>query len=109
MRNSLLGLLVGMLATGLFVYFYEIPKSNKLADEKYTAGCRVSDSTGMKKGYSLGYAQAKLEQKQAEDKLAAEKKAKEDARHHAWLRAQKTPKPIQNWHVYEGKIADPIE
>ena len=111
MKNIFIGLIIGVVLCGL-AGFLALPGIKKTAyDSGVEEGTKKGIAQGTTAGIAQGIAQLKAEQmqKHEQDSLAAVKRYKEARRKAAAMRKPvEKPKPVQNWHVINGKIDDPI-
>jgi hypothetical protein len=108
MKKILIGLAIGIVLCGLACFFI-IPGIRETAyNSGFDAGNKKGVSTGTVAGIAKGIAQVREEQKQEQDRIAAEEKNKAAAMQKVMHRPRKVVKEVQNWHVIDGKIADPI-
>lgn len=110
MKNIFIGLIIGILLCGLGG-FLALPGIKKTAyDSGVEEGTKKGMAQGTTAGIAQGIAQLKAEQmqKRQQDSLAAVKRFKEAKRRAAMTKKVEKPKPVQNWHVINGKIDDPI-
>ncbi len=108
MRNLLIGLLLGIIlcTVGGYIMYPTVKKTSY--DEGYKAGMINGNATGLAEGKTQGAAEVRAEIKHHEDSLAADIQKKEAERKAAMKKVHKAPPPVQNWHVIDGKIADPV-
>lgn len=110
MKRFFLGLAVGILLGGA-TYFIVEPKIKGAAYERgYQVGLKNGMDTGTATGIAQGIARVHSEQKQHRDSVAAVEKIKaEQLKAAAAARKPvKVDRPIQNWHVIDGKIDRPV-
>ena len=76
----------------------------------FQAGKKVGDSTGLALGAVQGYGKAKTEQKRFDDSLASVAKERSLALQRNARKRKKEAKTaiVQNYHVIDGKIGEPI-
>lgn len=106
------GLLTGVAICAL-VGFLSLPGNQKKHyDSGYAEGLKKGTADGTAAGITKGMEQLRAEQKAKHDNdsaaaakryLLAKQKAAAERR-----KAEEKPKPVQNWHVIDGKIDDPI-
>jgi|GEM_PF-1706574 len=110
MKNFFIGLVTGLIlcvAAGILIH----PGIKQAAhDEGYAAGMKKGEETGKAAGIAKGQADLLAEQKAKHDAdvAAVQAKVAEQARLaklHPKVRVQKVQ---QNWHVIDGKIAEPV-
>ena len=110
MKNLLIGLIIGIVLCGLagFLVLPGIKKSEY--DNGYNEGNKKGLAQGTTEGITKGMAQLKAEQqhKRQQDSLTAVARYHDALRKAAAAKKAEKPKPIQNWHVINGKIDDPI-
>ena len=110
MKNFFIGLLIGVALCGL-AGFLALPGIKKTEfDNGVAEGTKKGIAQGTTEGIAKGIAQLKAEQKQKheQDSMAVAKKYHEARMRAAVLQKTRKPKPVQNWHVINGKIDDPI-
>ena len=110
MGKLLIGLVIGVVVSG-GVGLIAIPKIKQAAyDKGYDLGNKDGTAKGTTAGIATGIAQitAVQAQKHADDSVASVKKYQEARRKAAMSKRRVAPKPIQNWHVIDGKIEQPI-
>ena len=110
MRNFLIGLLCGLVIAAIAGYLLLPQVKQPSYEAGYAAGNSKGESAGMAAGIAKGVAQVQQEQKRVKDSIAVADKRQEDARRRmATARKKKeVVKVVQNWHVIDRKIADPI-
>lgn len=109
MKQIIIGVLIGAILTGL-AGFLAMPEIKKTAyDTGFQEGTKGGITQGTAAGITQGIAQVKEEQrlKHQQDSTTAAKKYQE-AKRRAAIKPVEKPKPIQNWHVIDGKIDEPI-
>lgn len=107
-NNFLMGLFLGLVIVGGANYFIVQPQLQKSAYEKgQEAGRREGVASGISIGVSEQEAKFKAELKRASDSSLAALNS-ERATRKAAARVKRTPRPVQNWHVIDGRIADAI-
>lgn len=110
MKNFFIGLVTGLIlcvAAGILIQ----PGMKQAAhDEGYAAGMKKGEETGKAAGIVKGQADLLAEQKAKHDAevAAANAKAAEQARIAKAKTKVKVVKVQQNWHVIDGKIAEPV-
>jgi hypothetical protein len=109
MKNLFIGLAIGVILCGL-ACFLAMPGVKQTAyDSGFKAGNIKGIAAGKATGINEGIAEIKSEQKQASDSLAVDEQQKrEEALQRAARKPKKLVKEVQNWHVIDGKIAEPI-
>lgn len=108
MKNLLLGLLIGITFCAAVGYIMYPRISQTLHDSAYQEGVRVGADSGIIKGISQGMDQAHVAQQRREDSIAEMQRKEAERRKAAARKVHKEPAPVQNWHVIDGKIADPV-
>jgi type IV secretory pathway TrbL component len=110
MKKIMIGLLIGAVMAGA-VCFFMMPDIKKAAyDSGYAAGNKAGMTAGTAAGVQQGIAELKAQQKHEKDSIAADAQKREEAIKKAAAGKVKKPAPIiQNWHVIDGQIAEPIE
>lgn len=107
MKKVTIGLSAGLLLCGLAVYV-AVPMIQQAA---YKNGYNAGDARGLIDGKAAGITQGiseiRAHEQQVRDSIAAEQH-KEAALHKQRHKPIRVERPIQNWHVIDGKIADPI-
>ncbi len=107
MKKLLIGVFLGILASGVTSYLV-IPGMKQDSYEKgYNEGYQKGIDTGINAGIVRGIAVSEAEQKHIHDSLIAVAEMQAAVKQ-KMLKHKKVVKPIQNWHVIDGKIADPI-
>lgn len=107
MKKVFLGLFLGLLLSGI-IAFLMIPKVKQTAyDNGFNEGNKQGISTGTAAGITQGIAQVQASEQHERDSVAIVEK-NEAARIKAAYKPRKVVKPTQNWHVIDGKIADPV-
>lgn len=110
MGKFFMGLLVGIILCvlgGLMA----LPGVKQAAHDSGVAeGTKTGMAQGTTAGIAQGIAQVKAEQKQKHttDSTAAAHRYQQARRKAAATKVKEKPKPVQNWHVIDGKIEDPI-
>jgi len=107
MKNFSLGFVIGLVVTCAVVFLGIVPSIKQSTyDKAFAAGNTSGTNAGIKIGIARGVEQVR--QRQVQDSIHADalnRKAMEAA---ARKRSRTKPQPVQNWHVIDGKIADPI-
>lgn len=107
MKNLFFGIIIGALLCGLIGYLALGSFKQAAHDEGYNDGVKSGIATGAAEGIAKGKAQVLADQKREQDStaMAAQKKVEQTKA------AQKyhKPAPVQNWHVVEGKIDEPVK
>ena len=110
MKNFFIGLLTGLIlcvAAGILIH----PGIKQAAhDEGYAAGMKKGEETGKAAGIAKGQADLLAEQtaKHEAEVAAANAKVAEQSRIAKAKAKVRVVKPTQNWHVIDGKIAEPV-
>jgi len=108
MKKVFLGMGIGIILCGA-AGFLVVPK---VQQEGYTNGYAIGSKEGreegMKAGIAQGVAELKAMQKHEQDSLANERIKQEERMRAARAKRKPAPAPIQNWHVIDGKIGDPV-
>lgn len=112
MGKFFFGLLTGIILCAIAA-FIALPTVKK---ESYDIGYAEGNKKGMADGKTAGIAEgvaemkAQLEFKHKQDSAAAANryKAAKYKAETARRKAEEKPKPVQNWHVINGQIDDPI-
>ena len=108
MTKVIIGLVIGALLCGIAGYI-EIPKIKQTSyDSGFTAGVKKGTEEGTTAGIAQGIAQVKAQQKQEHDNMVAAQQKQEAAHKRSMKRRKKVEPPVQNWHVIDGKISEPI-
>ena len=108
MKNFFIGLIIGIVLAGVAGYLM-LPGIKQTSYESgYDAGNKKGIVTGTNTGIAQGIDQLKALQKHESDSVAMVEKNLE-AKRKAARKPKKVEEPTQNWHVYDRKIADPIE
>lgn len=107
MKKVFLGLFAGAaLCAGAFIIM--IPKMKQAAyDNGYAIGNKDGIAAGTTAGITKGISEEDAKM-QAERQKAAEAAKEREARMRIAAKPKKVEKEIQNWHVIDGKIGDPI-
>lgn len=112
MGKFFFGLLTGVIVCALIAFLTVPSMQTKSRDAGYAEGVKKGTADGMTAGIAKGIEQLKSEQlaKHRQDSTAAAHRymiAKQKAAA-ARRKVEAKPKPIQNWHVIDGKIDEPI-
>ncbi len=108
MKKILIGLIIG-LVLGVAAFFMAMSGIKQTAyDSGYSAGNKAGITSGTTIGISQGVAQVKAMEQQHADSVAAAAEQAKLAEQKTMRKHVKVVKEIQNWHVIDGKIADPI-
>ncbi len=108
MKNFFVGLIIGVVICGI-IGFVMHPKVKKAGyDEGYKTGTEEGMAQGTKQGIAEGIERLKAEQQHTQDSIALVRERIEAERRAAARRRYKKPEPVQNWHVVNGKIGEPI-
>ena len=109
MKKMIIGLALGIVLSGAACYF-ALPKVKQAAyDSGYETGNKQGIATGTTAGITQGISEILAKQKHAHDSLTAIENKKEASRKAAQKQKEKEElKDIQNWHVVDGRVADPI-
>ena len=107
MKNFFLGSLIGAAITFAIIWFGIMPGTKQTAYETgFSAGNAAGTDAGTKAGIVKGIEQVReIEQQDSLRMAELNRKALEAA---AAKRQRRKPQPVQNWHVIDGRIADPI-
>lgn len=110
MKRFFLGLAVGILSGGAVFFIVESKIKEAAFDKGYHVGLMKGIDTGTIVGIAQGVAKVHSEQKQHHDSVAAveKKKAALQKAAAAARKPVKVDRPIQNWHVIDGKIDRPV-
>ena len=110
MKNFLIGLIIGLLLCGGAAFFVAPGIKKAAYDSGFETGNKKGITTGTSAGVTQGIEECKAQIKQAHDRdsTALVQKAIE-AKRKAEYKAKKVVKEVQNWHVIDGKIADPVQ
>jgi hypothetical protein len=111
MKNILIGLVLGILLTGVVCYFVFLPdikdKTYKTAyDEGSKKGFADGRDTGMAAGITATEQKFAAAAAHERDSLATVQKNMEEMQKAA--QKKHTVKQVQNWHVIDNQIGDPI-
>ena len=107
MKKVIIGLVAGIVICG-GAFMVEYPTIKKDAyDSGFEAGNKAGIATGTTAGIAQGVADMKALQKQQHDSLAKAEQKQEAVRKAAMV-PKKKPEILQNWHVIDGSIADPV-
>jgi hypothetical protein len=110
MKKLIIGLVLGILVTGV-IGFLSLPGIKKAEyDNGFEAGVKKGTADGTAAGITKGIAQVHEEQaqKHKQDSTAAAIRYINAKRKAAMRKPKEVVKPVQNWHVIDGKIDDPI-
>ena len=108
MKTILIGLIIGIVLSGI-AFFLMMPGMKQTAyDSGYSNGNKAGISAGITTGIGQGVAQVKAEQQHERDSVANAEKSKVEAMAKMARKQRKVVKEVQNWHVIDGKIAEPI-
>ncbi len=108
MKKVFLGLGIGIIMCGV-AGFVLLPKVEQEGYAKgYAEGNKEGKDEGTKAGIAQGIAELKALQKHQQDSITNERIKQEDRMRAARAKRKPAPAPIQNWHVIDGKIADPV-
>ncbi len=107
MKKVFLGMLLGIVlcGAGLAVAYPGIER--KAYEEGYAAGNKDGNATGITTGIAQGVAQVNAIIKARQDSLDAATARAAEKRRAAGRKKAKPP--VQNWHVVDGRIGDPVE
>jgi len=109
MKKFFIGLVLGIILSGVACYL-AIPGIKQTAyDSGYETGNKKGITTGTNAGITEGIAQVKAIQKHEQDSTAIIQKNWEAQRRAARRHKEQEIKPVQNWHVIDGKIDDPVK
>ena len=107
MKKVFLGLFLGLLLSGIIALLM-VPKVKQAAyGNCFNAGNKQGVSTGTAAGIAQGIAQVQAHEQHEHDSVTIAE-TYEAARLRAAYKPHKVVKPVQNWHVIDGKIADPV-
>ena len=108
MKKVFLGLALGIVVCGV-AGFLALPGIKQASyDSGFKAGNQTGIVTGTTAGIAQGVAQVEAREKHEHDSVAVAEKNLEALRLKAAHKAHKVAPVVQNWHVLDGKIADPI-
>jgi len=110
MKKIMIGLALGIVLCGA-AYFLTIPQVKQAEyDRGYNDGNKKGITAGTTAGIAQGVADMQAQQKQIHerDSIAMVQKQHELAMQKAAAKPKKVVKEIQNWHVIDGKIGDPV-
>lgn len=105
MKNVFIGLILGIALCSMLGWFLAVPGVKQAA---YDAGFEAGNQKGTSAGIATGIAEEKATQKRISDSLTAAAEAERKAAQKNRPKPKKAQKPIQNWRVIGGKIAEPI-
>ena len=108
MKTFFIGLILGLAIAGLAGYLLLPDIKHTAHDAGFTEGNKKGIETGTTEGITKGIAQIKAEEKRVQDSISVVQKNLAAQRKAALIRKEKEVKPIQNWHVIDGKIDDPV-
>jgi hypothetical protein len=107
MKKVFLGLVLGIVLCAIAGYIM-LPGIKKTAyDSGYNTGNKEGIASGTTAGIAKGIADIEARQKQQRDSIATVQ-ANLAAKRKALQKPRKVAPPIQNWHVVDGKIAEPV-
>ncbi len=108
MKKMLIGLVIG-LVLGVVAFFMAMSGIKQTAyDSGYSAGNKAGITSGTTIGIAQGVAQVKTMEQQHNDSVAAAAEKTKLAMQKSMRKHVKVVKEVQNWHVIDGKIAEPI-
>jgi len=108
MKKVLIGLIIGFLIAGA-AGFIVIPGIKQTAyDAGFQDGNKKGVADGTRAGIVQGIADIKAIQKHQQDSVAQVRRNEEEQRKAAARRAKKPAPVVQNWHVIDGKISEPV-
>lgn len=107
MKNFSLGFAIALAIACAIVFLGVIPSVKRSAyDKGFAAGNASGTESGIKIGIAKGVEQVRESKVQDSIRIEAlNRKASEAA---AKKRTNTRTEPVQNWHVIDGKIAEPI-
>ncbi len=106
MKYWFIGLVTGLILCAI-AYYMLAPAIKKTAyDNGFVAGTTEGIATGKTEGITAGIAACKADIQRRQDSVSVAKQ--QASRKSASRKARKPAGPIQNWHVINGKIAEPI-
>lgn len=109
MKYFFIGLLLGIVFSVAAFYFMAVPGIKQTEfDSGYAKGIKEGTDKGITTGIAQGVEQVHAELQRVEDSTVAALQQLEAQRKAAQKRQAKKQKPVQNWHVINGKIGDPI-
>ena len=108
MKKFFIGLVIGIAITAAAGYFMLPDIKQKAYDSGYGEGNKKGIVTGTAAGITQGIAQIQAQQKHERDSIAMVQRNLEAQRRVARKHKEAEIKPVQNWHVIEGKIQDPV-
>ena len=107
MKNFLIGLLIGIVLCSV-ACFLVFPTIKETAyNTGYDAGNKKGISTGTATGITQGIAEMQARQKHERDSLSIVEK-NQAVIWKATHKPKKVVEQVQNWHVIDGKVADPV-
>ena len=107
MKNFFLGSLIGAAVTLAIIWFGIVPGTKQTAYESgYSAGNAAGIDAGTQAGLVKGIEQVRQQEQQ--DSLRMDELNRKALDAAAAQRQRRRPQPVQNWHVIDGRIADPI-
>ncbi len=107
MKNLFIGLIIGIVLCAV-AGFIILPGIKQTSYESgFAAGNTKGIATGTTAGIAQGIADLKAEQQRQQESIIAAQKAQE-AKKKSAHKPRRAAKPVQNWHVIDGKIADPV-
>jgi hypothetical protein len=108
MKKIIAGLVLGLVLSASGFYF-SLPKIKQTSyDQGYAVGNKEGLATGTTAGIAQGVDQVNARIKHDQD-IAAEAARKRAAQRKVAAKPKEVEKPVQNWHVIDGKIAEPVK
>lgn len=107
MKKFIFGLVAGLVIGGIVLYV-AVPKVKQTSyDSGFEAGNKQGIATGTTAGIAQGVADLQAKEKHERDSVAVLIQKREATRKAA-IKPKKKPEVIQNWHVIDGQIAEPV-
>jgi hypothetical protein len=106
MKNLLTGLTLGVIIA-IVVWLLATPKLKQVAyDQGFAEGRQTGIAAGTLAGIEVGHAKCIAEQARTKDSITAARL--NAARKKSARKPVEEAKPVQNWHVIDGRIAEPV-
>ena len=107
MSKFIFGLLTGIVLCGI-AFYVAMPKIKQTG---YDSGVEAGTAQGVITGKAAGMTECMetiaAKQKHERDSIAVIQK-KQEAQHKAAMKPKKKPEIVQNWHVIDGQLAEPV-
>lgn len=107
MKNFSLGFFIGIAIACGVMFLGVIPSFKKSSyDVGYAAGNIAGINDGIKTGIAKGVEQVR--QQQIQDSLRLNEQSRKNLEAATRKKNRRQPEPVQNWHVIDGKLAEPV-